>query len=111
MKKFDIPSSIDVTIYVTVQTNPEHYNFGEIKAQSYDPTILNNEIIINEANIKIEIPPVEFDITKEAIKILKENRQKELAEHHMRLKNIDDQIMELMTLEYKPVATDCDAPF
>lgn len=105
-----MPKQLNFTLYLTYGVGT--YNRGRIEISDY----FNKEekkrkdrydkayekILLSEFEITVDIPEG-VDPSKRYLQVLKNQKRALLAQHHIELKSIDDQIARAAALEYKPV--------
>lgn len=94
----NLPPLIDAKIYTAYTI--DGYSAGEIKNYDFDPTG-SSHIVIAETPITIPIKQV-TDIKKKVIEALEAEKQKQRAEFHKRMTELQERIDSLLCLEYQP---------
>ena len=61
--------------------------------------------------VDIQLPEATVDVKGKKLEYLHKQKERILAENHMRLKEVDDKIASVLALEYKPAELDDDRPF
>jgi hypothetical protein len=101
-----IPAEVLRVLWVTYGVG--EYNQGRIELYQYDPSDHTGDgfekVILTTMQIKIKIPACEVDIKSKMLKLLEAQREKVLADNHMRLKDVEDRIAMLLAIEYQPEA-------
>ena len=108
INEIEIPEEIEVTLYTTVCVrNKFSRNIGEVRvttinlAELYKDGSGETHILLHKQAVKLKIGKVELDIKGEVIKGLEVEKTNELAEHHMKIKDIQDKIDSLLAIEYQ----------
>lgn len=104
----EIPTDIEYTFYVCLCINSEwEHNIGHIGISIYDYSsgkfgnANDKHILLATKKVKIKIPKTIIDFRGELVGGLEEQKEKELAEHHMKMKAFQDKIDNLLAIEYK----------
>lgn len=108
-----IPEEIETTIYVCVCTASEYYfMIGKVQISDCDyeerysgdagddSTTRYKLLASMDATIALDIKSVDF--VCEQVKCLEKQKECELAEHHMKMKEFQDRLDNLLVIEYQP---------
>ncbi len=105
----EIPTEIEETFYVCICINSEWgHNIGRIQTSIYDystgkySSVDDKHVLLATKKVKIKIPKVIIDFRGEIVSSLEAQKEKELAEHHMKMKAFQDKIDNLLAIECKP---------
>lgn len=107
-KDIKIPSEIKTTLYACLCIDSKWgHNIGDITVSVFDYTKRSHTsddkyILLATKDLKIKIPKTTIDFRGELVSGLEEQKEKELAEHHMKMKAFQDKIDNLLAIEYKP---------
>ena len=105
-KYVDIPEQLQRTLYVVYGTGK--YNKGQINIQEYKPNsnVTGFEgMLLKEFEVEIDLPKLSTDmVVKEQVNSLKKEKENLMAEHHMKIQKIDDEINQLLAITYQPTA-------
>jgi len=106
-----LPASISVDIRVGYGIG--RFNEGNIVIQEGEFSNSEDFATVELALIEVDIPLPEatVDIKGKKLEYLQKQKERILAENHMRLKEVDDKIASVLALEYKPAELDDDRPF
>lgn len=98
-----VPTSITRTIYVGYGIGK--YNAGKIVIDDFSRKGTSSDFAVAplaEQKITIKLPKCKVDVKKRMLEVLEEQKCEVLAENHARLKAVQDQIDELLAIEYHP---------
>ena len=102
-KPNEIPTSLIRKLYIGYGIGK--YNAGQIVVSDYQHATTDFAVVpLMEKQLAIELPRCKVDVKGRMLEVLEEEKQKVIAENHMRLKDVQDRIDELKTLEYQPIA-------
>ena len=99
---FEIPKECEGTVYVCLDMRS-----GCVSLYHYDQEVLWKDDSARQyktlasKKIKIKIPVQHIDIRGELVQGLEKQKANELAEHHMKMKRLQDQIDNLLAIEYQ----------
>lgn len=110
MAKIEIPNQVTKNIYVCYGVG--RFTMGSITIEEHDPegdrAFKRDKdfarIKLAEAEITIDIPEQDLSVNrvkKHVLKILRNERSKIQTKYHMELKRVDDDINNLLAIEYK----------
>jgi len=102
----EIPDEIEKTLYVHICLQSKWENdIGKISVHTFDRSGFDDDdkhVLLVTKKIKIKIPKTTIDFRGELVVGLEAQKEKELAEHYMRMKAFQDRIDNLLAIEYKP---------
>lgn len=75
-------------------------NIDSYNRSLFDKKCFGTNIYLCEKKVFIEIPTTKINVRGELVKDLEEQKQKELADHYMKMKEIQDKINSLLVIEY-----------
>ncbi len=115
-EEIKIPKTITKKLFITVGV--DSWNSNQISILDFDRTKLSKEVeyvLLKTQEVTFDLSDAEFSdensIKKEIVKGLEEKKAKIKAETHMKIKEIQDKIDNLLAIEYKPqpeiTATEC----
>lgn len=93
----NLPPRIERELVVALRT--EGYFAGCV--QIWEGFIPDEAIELCRTTVEIEIPP-QTDIQQKHLAALEEKKRNVIAENHMRLKEVQDKIDNLLAIEYLP---------
>lgn len=107
----EIPKQLEFTLYLTYGVGPSVRGRIGIHDYWHKPDEENprrksrfdrdyEKVLLAEFKILVDVPEG-IDPTKRYVEILKNERRKLLAMHHVELQSIDDRIAKVTALEYK----------
>jgi hypothetical protein len=109
MKQAEIPTTITTKLFVTIDVKADSYSYGQVRTDCFDLTEsypdgdeYHKYIKLYEQEVILKIPPCELDLTTQSIIYLQDRKRRIMAEHHVVLREIDNQIQELRTITYQP---------
>ena len=109
------PNALPATISVDIRVGYGigRFNEGNIVVQEGEFSNSEDFATIELASIEVDIPLPEatVDIKGKKLEYLHKQKERILAENHMRLKEVDDKIASVLALEYKPATPDDDVVF
>lgn len=103
------PRSEKATVYISIciMSNVRSW-IGEISIDTFNRESINHcgsdkYEVIDSFEIDVKLPDLsDIDLKGKIIEQLEKQKQKELAEHHVRMKQFQDQIDNLLAIEHKP---------
>lgn len=110
-KPDEIPKKIVIESFLCYEIRG--YNQGKFGLWDCDVSG-QDRILISTQNVTINLPK-ELDLKEKLLESLESEKSRLLADTHMKVKEIQEQINELLCLEYKPLkvvgGSDADLPF
>lgn len=104
----EIPKEIEETLYVCLCIDSKWaHDIGQITVSICDRSRKGYSddtvyLLLATETVTIKIPRTVLDIKGELVSGLEARKEKELAEHHMKMKAFQDRIDNLLAIEYKP---------
>jgi len=103
----EIPTEFETEIFVHLNLSTEGIwedGLGKVTTDTYNRTGWGdgNFKLLATKKVKIKIPKTTIDFRGEVVTCLEAQKEKELAEHHMKMKVFQDKIDNLLAIEYKP---------
>lgn len=100
-KPTEIPKVLTRKMYIGYGIGK--YNAGKIVVSDYEHTTSEFATVrLLEKELTIRLPRCKVDVKGRMLEVLEEEKQKVIADNHMRLKEVQDRIDQLKVLEYKP---------
>lgn len=98
----EIPKRFDVILYTNYCYNSEYeWNMGKIVHSSSDMTG-DQYICIAQTLVAVFVPEQKRDLKAMVIEALNAEKQKQMAEHHKRMFELQKNIDNLLALTYQP---------
>lgn len=94
----EIPKSVSEVIYTHYSL--DKWSYGELYHASYDASG-EDYVLIATTPININIPPV-GDLKAKVVDSLEKEKQKQMAEHHKKMFELQEKIDSLLCLTYTP---------
>lgn len=94
----EIPKNVSELIYTHYSLSK--YSYGELYHTTYDASG-EDYVLIAQTPIKIHIPPV-GDLKDKVVASLEKEKQKQMAEHHKKMFELQEKIDSLLCLTYQP---------
>lgn len=99
-KPDELPSSITRKLYVHYRISG--HSAGQIDIFDFALTSDPERVMICEKEVTIKIPRIDRDgLKSKALEVLKREKQKIMADSHMKVRAIQDKIDDLLAIEYK----------
>lgn len=95
----NIPSEITITLCVWYRISG--YNAGRIGVYDFDFEGDENTIVLCKIPVTLNIPAQE-NVREEVLKTLRTEKLKQVSIHHIKLKQIQEKIDNLLAIEYQP---------
>ena len=94
----EIPERVSATIFTHYSLSK--YSYGELR---HYPSDLSGEdyVLIAQTPITVNIPPV-GDLKSKVVESLEKEKQKQMAEHHKKMFELQEKIDSLLCLTYQP---------
>jgi hypothetical protein len=107
--KFDeIPKNFKTTVYTHYcYHSPYSWMVGTISHDD-DERAGDSYICIAKTEVKIKVPEQKVDIKKLAVEALQKEKEKQMAEHHKKMFELQEKIDSLLCLEYQPTGENHD---
>ena len=102
----EIPATLTKKIYVTYGIGT--FIEGQITVSNYLSLSSHDEgfakILLHEQMVTFKIPPCKVNLIEKKLEVLNAKKSEILSENHSRLKEIQDKIDKLLSIEFKPQA-------
>jgi hypothetical protein len=100
----EIPESVQETLYTHYCLSG--YNYGELVHYAFDATG-EQYVCIAQTPVTVSIPPV-GDLKEKVIHALEAEKQKQQAEHHKKMFELQEKIDSLLCLTYQPISVNIE---
>ncbi len=99
-----IPEVLKTTVYVSICVESEYeWMIGEVNISNSN--FAENDggyIFLGSIDVEIPLNTIAIDFNSREIEGLEKKKQKELARHHVQMKEYQDRIDSLLAIEYQP---------
>tara|TARA_R110000772_G_scaffold231299_1_gene342009 strand:- start:44 stop:370 length:327 start_codon:yes stop_codon:yes gene_type:complete len=105
-QKIEIPAKITKNMYVSVGIG--RFTYGAIRVSDDSPIDTDPDfarVLLTEFELEIDIPKTDLDFKKELVAILENKKTGIKAKYHMKLKEVQEEIDNLLAIEHQPGET------